>query len=43
MGRSEADAIGTLRFSLGAQSTDNDVQKVLNVLPDVVKRAREVK
>ncbi len=40
MGRSEDDAIGTLRFSLGAQSTEADIQQVLKVLPDVVKRAR---
>ena len=43
MGRSEDDAIGTLRFSLGAQSTDGDIQQVLKVLPDVVKRARAAK
>jgi len=43
MGRSEDDAIGTLRFSLGAQSTEADIQQVLKVLPDVVKRARAAK
>lgn len=43
MGRSEAQAIGTLRFSLGAQSTDADVEKVLQVLPEVVKRAQAAK
>ena len=43
MGRSEAEAIGTLRFSLGAQSTESDVAQVLKVLPDVVKRAKAAK
>ena len=40
LGRSEDEAIGTLRFSLGATSTAQDIEKVLAVLPDVVKRAR---
>ena len=40
LGRSEDEAIGTLRFSLGATSTSQDIEKVLAVLPDVVKRAR---
>jgi cysteine desulfurase len=43
MGRSEDEAIGTLRFSLGALSTQADVQKVLEVLPSVVTRARSAK
>lgn len=43
MGRSEEQAIGTLRFSLGTQSTQNDINKVLEVLPDVVNRARLAK
>ncbi len=43
MGRSESDAIGTLRFSLGAQSTQNDIEKVLEVLPTVVSKARLAK
>lgn len=43
LGRSEEEAIGTLRFSLGAQSTEDDVQNLLKILPDVIKRARLAK
>lgn len=43
MGRSEDEAIGTLRFSLGAQSTESDVKEVLKVLPEVVAKARLAK
>ena len=43
MGRSEAEAIGTLRFSLGLQSTQSDIEKVLAVLPGVVAKARLAK
>ena len=43
IGRSEDEAIGTLRFSLGAQSTESDVKKVLEVLPQVVAKARLAK
>ena len=43
LGRSEDEAIGTLRFSLGAMSTESDVQEVLRILPSVVERARLAK
>ena len=36
LGRTEDEAIGTLRFSLGALSTESDVDKLLEVLPEVV-------
>jgi len=36
----EVEARGALRFSLGATSTDADVDRVLEVLPGVVERAR---
>lgn len=39
MGRSEADATSTLRFSLGWTSTEADVEAVLLALPEVVERA----
>ena len=39
MGVGEDDARGALRFSLGATSTDADVDLLLEVLPDVVARA----
>jgi cysteine desulfurase len=35
-------AKGSLRFSLGRASTDADVDAVLDVLPDIVTRARKV-
>jgi cysteine desulfurase len=40
MGRSEELARGSLRFSLGRTSTDEDVDALLEVLPAVVGRAR---
>ncbi|PJI84714.1 cysteine desulfurase family protein [Luteimicrobium subarcticum] len=40
MGVPERDARGALRFSLGATSTDEEVDLVLDVLPGVVERAR---
>jgi cysteine desulfurase len=39
MGRSEADATSTLRFSLGWTTTQQDVDALLAALPDVVERA----
>lgn len=43
LGRTEDEAIGTLRLSLGAQSTEADVMRVLAVLPKVVEKARLAK
>ena len=43
LGRSEDEAIGTLRLSLGALSTESDVEKVLQVLPGVVEKAKLAK
>lgn len=40
MGRSEADAGASLRFSLGHTTTDADIDAVLAALPDAVTRAR---
>jgi cysteine desulfurase len=40
MGLPEDDARGALRFSFGHTSTDADVDRVLDVLPEVVARAR---
>jgi cysteine desulfurase len=42
MGYSEVDASSALRFSLGRTSSDADVDRVLDVLPDLVARARRV-
>jgi cysteine desulfurase len=41
MGADPADARGSLRLSLGHTSVDADVDSVLQVLPDVVSRARQ--
>ncbi len=40
MGRSEADASASLRFSFGPTTTDATIDAVLAVLPDAVRRAR---
>lgn len=40
MGRSLADASASLRFSFGPQTTAEDIDAVLAVLPDAVERAR---
>lgn len=42
MNVSESDGIGSLRFTLGRNTTPADVEYVLAQLPDVVKRARSV-
>lgn len=38
----EADGIGSLRFTLGRNTTQEDVDFVLQELPAVVARARSV-
>ena len=43
MGLSEDHAIGTLRFSLGASTTASEIAKVIEVLPNVVAKARNAK
>lgn len=40
MGRPEADARASLRFSFGPETTTTDIDRLLAVLPDVVRRAR---
>lgn len=40
MGRTEADAAASLRFSLGRASGAAAIERVLAVLPDAVRRAR---
>ena len=40
MGISEEEAAGALRFTLGAASTDEDIDALLAALPDAVARAR---
>jgi len=41
MGLSDELARGALRFTLGRATTDDDIDAVLNVLPDIVKRYRD--
>lgn len=40
MGRPEADARASLRFSFGAETSEDDVDRLLAALPDAVRRAR---
>jgi cysteine desulfurase len=42
MGQDEITARGSLRFSLGHPSTEDDVHELLDALPAVVERARRV-
>jgi cysteine desulfurase len=42
MGQDEVTARGSLRFSLGHPSTDDDVRELVEALPAVVERARRV-
>jgi cysteine desulfurase len=40
MGSPEGTTVGTIRFSLGRENTDSDVEYVLEILPDLVRRLR---
>ena len=40
MGRSEVQALGTLRFSLGPENTEAELGRVLELLPGLVARVR---
>ena len=42
MGVSEAEGIGSLRFTLGRLTSEEDVEYVLSHLPEVISRARSV-
>ncbi|MFV0632523.1 cysteine desulfurase family protein [Demequina sp.] len=42
MGRSERDAASTMRFSLGHTTTQDDIDALVEVLPEAVARARRV-
>ena len=42
MGVDRALALGTIRFSLGHQTTDADIDHVVAVFPGIVERAREL-
>jgi cysteine desulfurase len=41
LGKSEAAARGTVRFSLGRSSTHADIERILEVLPDIVARFKK--
>jgi len=40
MGRSEVEANGTLRFTLGERTTQSDVDQLLAALPEIIAKAR---
>jgi cysteine desulfurase len=40
IGMSLERAVSTLRFSLGAETTDGDIDRLLDVLPAIVERSR---
>ena len=42
MGVTESEGIGSLRFTLGRNTIDEDVDYVLAHLPEVIRRARSV-
>ncbi len=42
MGMPHEDAHGSLRFSLGKRTTKEDIEKVIEVLPPIVQRLREM-
>jgi cysteine desulfurase len=42
MGVDRSLALATLRFSLGHETTEAEVDRVIAVLPDVVARVREL-
>ncbi len=42
MGISPETAHGSLRFSVGRSNTENDIDKVIEVLPPIVKKLREM-
>jgi hypothetical protein len=42
MGLSRELALGTIRFSLGRESTQGDIERVVEVLPAVVAKVRKL-
>ncbi len=40
MGRSLDEALGSIRFSFGPGTTDDDIDRLADVLPELVSRAR---
>ena len=42
LGLSQNEAHGSLRLTLGIQTTEKEINKVLEVLPEIVKRLREI-
>lgn len=42
MGMSDLDAHSSIRFSLGRYTTEEEIKKLLEVLPPIIKRLREV-
>lgn len=42
MGVDHATAHGSLRFSLGKENTDQEIEEVIKILPDIVRRLRKM-
>ncbi len=42
IGKSQEEAHGSLRFTLGKKTTKEDINKLLKVLPEAVKKLREI-
>ena len=42
MGIDEEHGRGSLRFSLGRMTTEEDIDVVINELPEIIRRARSV-
>ena len=43
MGRSETEALSSIRFSIGPDNTEAEIDKLLEVLPKVIEKARAAK
>jgi cysteine desulfurase len=42
IGLKHEDAHGSLLFTLGKQNTEDDAEYVIGIMPDIVKRLREI-
>jgi cysteine desulfurase len=43
MGRSEEAAMSSLRFSIGPDNSESEINKLIEILPSVVEKARLAK
>jgi len=42
IGRSAKEARGTVRITIGKNTSDEDVEYMLNLLPDIVKKLKDM-